>query len=102
MTKIEDVIVPSKGTGKYFFLRCLNIDLKKSSEASPSFYWEVKNAVPYAIDEVQVEIAGQTILDGNLSMTKEEYALWGTNDSYAIDWALGKLGFVEIEDTPAE
>lgn len=95
MVKIENVVVPSKGTGKYFSIKCLNLDLKKSSEATPIFYWEVKKAVPYAIDEVQTELPGETILDGNLNMTKEEYALWGTDDSYVIDWALAKLGFVE-------
>ena len=102
MIKIENVNVPSKGIGKYFALKCLNLDLKKSSEASPNFYWEVKKATPYAIDEVQTELPGETILDGNLSMTKEEYALWGSDDAYVIDWALAKLGFVEIEDTTIE
>jgi hypothetical protein len=31
-------------------------------------------------------------------MTKEEYALWGADDSYAVDWALSKLGFVELNE----
>jgi hypothetical protein len=36
-------------------------------------------------------------------MTKEEYALWGADDSYAVDWALAKLGFVEsTEEASAE
>ena len=99
MVKIENVIVPSKGTGKYFAIKCLNLDLKKSSEAAPNFYWEVKKAVPYAVDEVQTELPGETILEGNLSMTKEEYALWGADDAYVIDWALDKLGFVEDTTT---
>jgi hypothetical protein len=102
MVKIENVVVPSKGTGKYFGLKCLNLDLKKSSEATPTFYWEVKTATPYAVDEVQIEIPGETILTGNLNMTKEEYALWGSDDTYAIDWALAKLGFVEVEETISE
>lgn len=103
MIKIENVVVPSKGTGKYFALKCLNLDLNKSSESAPSFYWEVKTATPYAIDEVQTEIPGETILNGNLTMSKEEYALWGEDDSYPIDWALAKLEFVElIEEAPAE
>lgn len=102
MVKIEDVVVPSKGTGKYFGVRCLQIDVKKSGNSSPDFYWFLKKATPYAIDEVQTEIPGETILEGNLTMTPEEYALWGTDDSYVFDWSLGKLGFVEIEDTPIE
>jgi hypothetical protein len=103
MIKIQDVIVPTKGTAKYFSIKCLQIDVNKSSEASPVFYWAVKKATPYAIDEVQTEIPGETLLEGNLSMTKEEYALWGADDSYAVDWALAKLGFVEsTEETPSE
>lgn len=103
MVKIEDVIVPSKGTGKYFGIKCLNLDLNKSSEATPSFYWEVKTGVPYAIDEVQTELPGEVILNGNLNMSNEEYALWANDDAYVIDWALEKLGFVEvIEEAPAE
>ena len=103
MIKIEDVIVPSKGTGKYFAIKCLNLDIKKSSEASPTFYWEVKKGAPYAIDEVQTEIPGESILDGNLFMTSEEYAAWGNDDSYVLNWALSKLGFVELnEEAPAE
>lgn len=102
MIKIEDVVVPSKGTGKYFAIKCLNLDINKSSESAPTFYWEVKKASPYAIDEVQTEIPGETILNGNLSMTKEEYVSWNNDDTYVIDWALAKLGFVESEETPAE
>lgn len=100
MTKIQPVDVPTKGIGKYFSITCLQINIKKSSEATPTFYWEVKSAIPYAIDEVQTEIPGSTILEGNLAMTKEEYALWSADDSYVIDWALAKLGFTE--DTTVE
>jgi hypothetical protein len=36
-------------------------------------------------------------------MTSEEYAAWGNDDSYVLNWALAKLGFVELnEEAPAE
>jgi hypothetical protein len=54
MIKILDVVVPTKGTAKYFSIKCLQIDVNKSSEASPVFYWAVKKATPYAIDEVRL------------------------------------------------
>ena len=38
MTKIEDVIVPSRGTGKYFGIKCLQIDIAKNTAVAPSFY----------------------------------------------------------------
>jgi hypothetical protein len=102
MIKIQPVEIPTKGIAKYFTLKCLQIDLKKSSEAAPTFYWELKKAVPYAIDEVQTEIPGESILVGNLHMTTEEYALWGSDDSYALSWALGKLGLAELEEESVE
>ena len=100
MIKIQPIEIPTKGIAKYFSIKCLQIDLKKSSEAAPSFYWEVKKAVPYAIAEVQIEIAGLTLLEGELHMTTAEYAEWSNDDSYVINWALAKLGFTE--DTSEE
>ena len=96
MTKIQDVVIPSKGTAKYFSIKCLNLDIKKSSEATPTFYWAIQTEVTNTVNEAETLALGQTILEGNLSMTAEEYTLWGTDDAYVIDWALAKLGFVEI------
>lgn len=97
MVKIEDVIVPSKGTGKYFAIKCLQINITKDSSASPTFYWEVKTETDASpMDDTQEKVPGVTILDGNLTMTTEEYSQWTTDDTYVIDWALEKLGFKEI------
>jgi hypothetical protein len=92
MVKIEDVVVPSKGTAKYFGITCLQISINKLSEATPTFYWSI------ASEDIVEEVAsaGSTLLDGNLSMTTEEYSTWAADDSYIIDWALAKLGFTEI------
>jgi hypothetical protein len=96
MIKIQPIEIPTKGIAKYFTLRCLQIDLKQSSEAAPTFYWELKTAIPYAIDEVQTEIPGESILDGNLHMTAEEYASWGSDDNYVLNWACNQLNFIII------
>lgn len=92
MVKIENVVVPSKGTAKYFNIMCLQLPINKASEATPTFYWSIlsENIVE------EVSTPGSTLLDGNLTMTAEEYSLWTTDDGYVIDWALGKLGFTEI------
>ena len=95
MIKIQPVEIPTKGTAKYLEVRCLQIGINKLSQASPTFYWAVKKATPYAIDEVQTEIPGETLLEGNLNMTNEEYAERAADDSYVVDWALAKLGFEE-------
>jgi len=96
MIKIQPIEIPTKGIAKYFSLRCLQIDLKESSEAAPSFYWELRKAVPYAFDEVQTEIPGPTLIEGNLIMTTEEYSLWASDDNYVIDWALNELGLTKL------
>ena len=92
MIKIEDVVVPSKGTAKYFNIMCLQLPINKASEATPTFYWNILSENL----EGEVSTPGATLLDGNLSMTAEEYSFWTTDDGYVIDWALGKLGFIEI------
>jgi hypothetical protein len=93
MIKIQDQIVPTKGVGKYFEIQALNFPM---NPASVSFYWQVFNEETIQNGEETVTGRGVCILDGNLSMTAEEYTLWGTDDAYVIDWALEKLGFVEI------
>ena len=96
MIKIQPIEIPTKGIANYFSIRCLQIDLKESSESSPSFYWELKNSVPYAIGEVQAELPGETLLEGNLHMNTEEYSLWDSDDNYVIDWALNELKLIKI------
>ena len=93
MIKIQDEVVPTKGTGKYFEIQALNFPMNPTSV---SFYWQVFNEETIQNGEETVTGRGVSILEGNLSMTAEEYTLWGTDDAYVIDWALAKLGFVEI------
>lgn len=89
MIKIQDVVVPTKGTAKYFNLLALNFP---PNPTSVGFYWSI-----YAEGEVNVDQLGPTnlLLEGNLTMDQETYANWGTDDEYVIDWALNQLGFVK-------
>jgi hypothetical protein len=87
MTQIQPVTVPTKGTGIYFNLLALNFPMDPSSV---SFYWSVLTEV---LNEEEESSPGQVILDGNITMDEETYAGWGTDDNYAIDWALDELGF---------
>lgn len=96
MIEIKPIEVPTKGIGKYFSIKSHQIDINVKSEATPVFYWEVRAAIPYAIDSTPSEILGATVLEGNIQMTKEEYSEWTSDDNYVIDWALAKLGFEKI------
>jgi hypothetical protein len=95
-TQIEDVNVPTKGIGKYFVITLIQLSLPGTSA---TFYWQVLNQVTQPgneADEQPITVPGSTVLEGNLTMNEQEYALWGTDDNYAIDWALEKLNFQKI------
>jgi len=95
MIKIQDVVVPTKGTAKYFNLLVLNFP---PNPTNVSFYWSIHEEAitPAQGDSPEVISLGKVVLDGNLTMTGEVYANWGEDDQYIIDWALNELGFVEV------
>lgn len=95
-TQIQDVIVPTKDVGKYFGITLINLSLPGTSA---TFYWQVLNQTTQPgseADEQPTKSPGFMVLEGNLTMNEQEYALWGTDDSYVIDWALAKLNFQTI------
>jgi hypothetical protein len=87
MIKIQDIIVPTKGTAKYFNILALNFPMNPSSV---TFYWQILSE---AEDEDGVKIPSTPLMDGNLTMNQEEYSAWGSDDSYVTDWACNKLDF---------
>jgi hypothetical protein len=95
MIKIKDISVPTKGVGKYFLIKVISLDLPNST---PTFYWQVQTEFIDISEagELAAAIPGITILEGNLTMTESEYALWGTDDNYVVDWALNKLGIERL------
>ena len=93
MIKIQDEIVPTKGTGKYFQIQALNFPMNPTSV---SFYWQLFNEETIQNGDETVTGKGVSILDGNLSMDETTYASWASDDSYVIDWALNELGFTKL------
>jgi hypothetical protein len=93
MIKIEDVIVPTKGTAKYFNISALNFPMNPTSV---TFYWQILSEVEEIQDELVTTKPGSSLMDGNLTMNQEEYAAWGDDDTYVINWALSELGFVAL------
>ena len=92
MIKIQDVNVPTKGVGKYFSLMSLNIPLPGTTA---SFYWAVYSETETQDPEPKKQ-PGSVILDGNITMPEAIYAEWGTDDDFAINWALNELGFQKL------
>jgi hypothetical protein len=93
MIKIQDIIVPTKGTAKYFNIIALNFPMNPTSV---TFYWQIFSEVEETEDELVVSKPGSSLMDGNLVMNAQQYALWSTDDSYVTDWALAELGFTKL------
>ena len=93
MIKIQDVVVPTKGTAKYFNIIALNFPMNPTSV---TFYWQIFSEVEETEDELVVSKPGSSLMDGNLVMNAEQYALWSTDDSYVTNWALVELGFTKL------
>ena len=93
MIKIQDIIVPTKGTAKYFNIIALNFPMNPTSV---TFYWQIFSEVEETEDELVVSKPGSSLMDGNLVMNAQQYALWSTDDSYVTNWALAELGFTKL------
>lgn len=90
MDKIQDVIVPTKGTGKYLEVRALTFNLTPTSGIN--LYWAIYTEKTSTDAEgVETKIPGVIVLEGNLHMPQDQYDLWGTDDSIVIEWAATEL-----------
>ena len=97
MNKIQDIAVPNKGTGKYLEVRALTFNLTPTSGIS--LYWAVYTENT-STDEAGVETKtpGSIVLEGNLHMPQEKYELWGTDDTFVIEWAAEELHLTLIKE----
>ena len=98
MNKIQDLVVPTKGTGKYLEVRALTFNLTPTSGIS--LYWAIHEE-KVTTDEggIETKIPGAIVLEGNLHMPQAQYNLWGTDDTFVIDWAAEQLGLTLITET---
>ena len=95
MIKIQDLAVPTKGTGKYLNVRVLSFDLEPTNGIT--LYWAIhaEELVPDqsegAEEGATVAAPGPVLLEGNLNMPQTTYDTWGTDDSVVTDWAMTEL-----------
>jgi hypothetical protein len=98
MNKIEDLVVPTKGTGKYLEVRALTFNLTPTSGIT--LYWAIYTEQTYTnAEEVEVSGPGSIVLEGNLHMPQEQYELWGTDDTFVIEWVAAQLYLTLISET---
>lgn len=77
MTNIQPVNFPILGVATKLDLIVLNFPM---TATTADFYYCL-----YSADDIKV-------IDGNISMTQQEFSSWGTDNSYCINWACQKLG----------
>jgi len=95
MIKIQDVVVPTKGTGKYLNVRVLPFDLEPTNGIQ--LYWAVLAETTTPDSEGVDQVGpGAMLLEGNLNFPQDQYELWGTDDSFVTDWALTELNLTKI------
>lgn len=87
-TKIQSIVVPTKGTGKYLDVLVLNFP---AHSKTVSLYWAIKEETTSMVEEVETVVAGQTLLEGNLTAPEEVVSVWGTDDSVIVDWVMEQL-----------
>jgi hypothetical protein len=98
MNKIQDIVVPTKGTGKYLEVRALTFNLTPTNGIS--LYWAIYTEQTNTDEEgVETKSPGSLVLEGNLYMPQEEYDKWGLDDTFVIDWTATQLNLVLIEET---
>jgi hypothetical protein len=90
MTKIQPVTFPIKGTATNLDLRVngFSMDAKTAD-----FHYTLYDDSPF--DSIALK-SKKVIDEGNLTMTKEEFAQWGSDNNYCIQWAANKLGLTLV------
>lgn len=88
MAKIQPIVFPIKGTAT-------ELEVKVNS-----FSMEAKNAdFHYRLTDSGdlATLRSKKVIDeGNISMTEQEFAEWGADNNYCIQWAANKLGITLI------
>jgi hypothetical protein len=90
MVEIQSVIVPVLGTAKYINILAEQFPISPTNGIN--IKWELwsqgtKDFQPYP---------SEILMESILTMPQNVYDLWGTNDSYIIDWVLDQLGFIAV------
>lgn len=84
MIKIKPITIPTAGIATNLILKCLVLDM---TATTASFYYELTT-------DLDSNMNYKTLISGNINMNESEYAQWGSDNSYCINWA---CNFLNIE-----
>lgn len=89
MINIQPVTIFSKGTADKLILKVLDFEMTANTA---TFYYALVDTVSPSNNSFI------TLLDGNIEMTESEFANWGADNQYCINWAASKLGLTIINN----
>jgi len=90
MAKINQVVYPSLGTATELFLKVSAFDME-DDKVSFSYFITSDDPVP-ALKGMSTYKGKKMLLNGTLDMDATDYANWGADNNYCIEWAANKLG----------
>lgn len=88
MAKIQPVVFPIKGTATELEVRVNGFPMDATTA---EFHYKLTTSGDLATLKPKKLIA-----EGNLEMTESEFAQWGADNNYCIEWAANKLGLTLI------
>ena len=88
MAKIEPVVFPIKGTATELEVRVNSFTMEATTA---DFHYRLTTSGDLATLKPK-----KLIDEGNLSMTESEFAQWGADNNYCIEWAANKLDLTLI------
>lgn len=88
MAKIQPIVFPIKGTATELEVRVNGFSME--AKTAIFHYRLIDNTKPKSMG------VNKLIDEGNLSMNQQDFAQWGADNNYCIEWAANKLDLTLI------
>jgi hypothetical protein len=90
MTKIEPITFPIKGVATNFELRVMPFSMDATTATFHYLLLPDLGSEPLSFKKI--------ISEGDIIMSEEEFANWGADNNYCLEWAANKLGLTLIKN----
>lgn len=89
MAKIQPINFPILGTGTELLLKVLSLDMEATTA---NFNYQILSDETFGPMNAERKI----LADGFIEMNEADYAAWGADNQYCLEWAANKLGLTLI------
>jgi len=91
MTQIQPIVFPTIGTATFLKVTVLNFPTNATTCTTYYELWSSKT------EEGSEELVPDAkLIDGNYTLTDEEFAAWGTDNFYVVEVVADAKGFVIV------